>query len=88
MTTNRHHINHTESEDFWWSSQSKVVCIKNDGFESYLTQDKVYTLLDGEKNFFSPIKIIDDSGREFNYDDSRFISLEDWRGLKLGELGV
>ena len=78
----------TDSEDFWWDGQSKVVCIKNDGFETYLTEGKTYDLLDGETNLFSPIKIIDDSGRLYNYDDVRFISLSEWRKMKLKELGI
>lgn len=70
----------------------KVVCIYNVGYELELTVGKSYDLLGfksrGLSDEYSPIRIINDIGDVFNYDDHRFISIDDFREIKLKELGI
>lgn len=74
--------------DGWYMNCSKVVCVNNGGYELELTVGRIYDIQPGERNLFSPIPVINDIGKLFNYDEHRFISLEDWRSDRLDKLGI
>ena len=66
----------------------KIVCINNtkDGVKvNNLTQGKVYDSLNINKY---RIVIVNDKGVKEWYNNELFISLHEWRDLRLNELGV
>ena len=78
----------------------KVVCINNinDRFTASevdvghplkLTIGKVYTTLNEPEDWnWMGVKILNDNGQTKFYDKMRFQSLEEWRQIKLNELGI
>lgn len=72
----------------WWIGQTQVVCIDNSGFGLSLTVNRVYNIVEGEINFFSPIKVKNDIDEIYHYDERRFITLSKWRERQLDNLGL
>ena len=78
----------------------KVVCINNinDRFTASevdvghplkLSIGKIYTALNDQKDWnWMGVKILNDNGQIKFYDRERFKSLEEWRQIKLNELGI
>lgn len=76
----------------------KVVCINNDSggappgvvVNLRLTKDKVYTTYCVRTYSFGVVtyQILDDTGDMSTFNSDRFISLEEWRELKLKELNI
>ena len=68
----------------------KVVCIKNYksmGFQHQLTYGKTYDILEWTPNKMS-VYIINDRGRESIYSITDFVYQEEWRDMKIKELGI
>lgn len=77
-----------DTDSDWWLGQTQVVCIDNSGYEISLTVNRVYNIVEGEVNFFSPIKVKNDIGEIYHYDERRFIPISKWREKQLKELGI
>lgn len=71
---------------------SKVVCIKkylSQGLQHELTYGKTY-IVDKTRSIMGLdiYYIINDRGYKEYYPHSDFVSLEEWRSLKINELGI
>ena len=72
----------------------KVVCIKS-GYIKDLTEGLTYQLVKTSSGIhydsgieYKNFVVINDAGIEKSYSASRFITLEEFRNRKLGELGI
>src|SRR5687768_6810752 len=54
-----------------------VVCVRNDGYEASLEQNKIYTALpDEEAERDGDLRVIDESGEDYLFSADRFVAIE------------
>ena len=54
-----------------------VICVKNDGYEVSLEKRKIYEALDDpEAAGLQQIRVVDESGEDYLFPDSFFVSVE------------
>jgi hypothetical protein len=54
-----------------------VVCVRNDGYEASLEQNKIYVALpDADAERHGQVRVIDESGEDYLFSAERFIAIE------------
>ena len=54
-----------------------VVCVRNDGYEASLEQNKIYTALpDEQAERDGDLRVIDESGEDYLFAADRFVAIE------------
>ena len=54
-----------------------VVCVRNDGYEASLEQNKIYVALpDTDAERHGQIRVVDESGEDYLFSAERFIAIE------------
>ena len=54
-----------------------AVCVRNDGYEASLEQNKIYTVLpDQQAERDGDLRVIDESGEDYLFSADRFVAIE------------
>jgi len=54
-----------------------VVCVRNDGYEASLEQNKIYVALpDADAERHGQVRVVDESGEDYLFSAERFIAIE------------
>lgn len=54
-----------------------VVCVRNDGYEASLEQNKIYVALrDEDAERHGQVRVVDESGEDYLFSAERFVTIE------------
>jgi len=57
--------------------QRFVVCVRNDGYEASLEQNKIYIALpDPDAERHGQLRVVDESGEDYLFSAERFVAIE------------